>query len=450
VDKAEWFEVSGNGEVLVVRHRDEVTVQGARRIEPDDEDAVVRVDLTRLRRSLDRRAEWRGMFAETGRLMAEHFWRADMDGVDWAGVLERYRPLIDTCLSHSDAMDVLAECVAELNTSHAYVTPADAPGRHETGFLGADVSQVEDGLRIDRLLPGESSDPRAWQPLRRPGVAAREGDVIAAVDGRRVNEAPCLGALLEGAAGKPVEVVLRRDGADRRVCVVPLAREDELRYHAWVAARAARVAAVSDGRLGYVHVPDMTALGWAQLERMFDEAARHEGVIADVRYNAGGHTSSLVIDRLLQRVIGWGIGRHLAEAEPYPPQGMRGPVVVLANEWAGSDGDLVTAAARRLGLTVVGTRTWGGVIGIDSRYELVDGTAVTQPRYAHWLEGPGWSIENHGVDPDVAVPLRPDQWLCEDDVQLDAAVAEALRCLATAPAAAPPPGPAPRFAAKPA
>jgi len=445
VDKADSFEVSGNGEVLVVRHRDDVSVQGARRIEPDDDDAVVRVDLTRLRRSIDRRAEWRGMFAESGRLMAAHFWREDMDGVNWPGVLERYRPLIDTCLTHSDVVDVLAECAGELNTSHAYV--GDESARREIGFLGADVSRVADGWRIDRLLPGESSDPRAWQPLRRAGVDAREGEVIVAVDGRSAMEAPSLGALLEGAAGKPVELVLRRGGTDRRVCVVPLPDEAGLRYHAWVADRVARVAAASGGRLGYVHVPDMAAPGWAQLERMIDEAARREGVIADVRYNAGGHTSSLVIDRLVQKVIGWELARHLDRADPYPLQGMRGPVVLVTNELAGSDGDLVTAAAKRHGLTVVGTRTWGGVVGIDSRYELVDGTAVTQPRYACWLEGSGWGIENHGVEPDIDVPLRPDQWRCEDDLALDAAMAEALRQLERQPAASAPMQPAPRFAA---
>jgi len=447
-DKADSFEVSGNGEVLVVRHRDDVTAQQARRAESDDEDAVVRVDLGRLRRRIDLRAEWRQMFEENGRIMARQYWREDMDGTDWAGVLALYRPVIETCLTADDLRDLLYECVAELNTSHAYVTLPPEPSKQATGFLGATVRQTGEGFRIEALLPGESSDPRAWQPLRRAGVDAREGDLIVAVDGRACAGAPALGAFLEGAADKPVELVLRRDGADRRVAVIPLPNEDALRYHAWVAGRAARVEAVAQGRLGYLHIPDMQAVGWAQLERMIDEATRHEGVIADVRYNGGGHTSQLVVDRLVRRVIAWDLSRNLPP-EPYPKQGMRGPVVVLTNEMAGSDGDIVTAVARIHGLTVVGTRTWGGVIGIDGRYALVDGTLITQPRYAGWWAGFGWGIENHGVDPDIEVELAPDQWASQDDAQLDVAIAEALAQLAEHPAAVPPPLPAPRFARRP-
>ena len=445
VDKADSFEVSGNGEIMVVRYRNDVTAQPVRRIEPDDEDTAVRVDLSRLRRDIDLRAEWAQMFDENGRIMALQFWREDMDGTDWAGVLDRYRPLIATCLTRSDVIDVLYECVAELNTSHAYVRLLREPEKTPTGYLGIDAVRVDEGFRIERLLSGDTSDPKAWQPLRRAGVDAREGDVIVAVDGHRCAGATALGALLEGAAGKPVELVLRRDGTDRRVGVVPLPREDDLRYHAWVDGRAAHVRQMSQGRLGYLHVPDMMALGWAQLERMIDVAARHEGVIADVRYNGGGHTSQLVIDRFVRRVIGWDAARHFDQAEPYPLQGLRGPVVVLTNEMAGSDGDIITAVSKIHGLTVVGVRTWGGVIGIDSRYALVDGTPVTEPRYATWLEGMGWGVENHGVDPDIAVPLRPDQWEHEDDLQLDAAIAEALRQLAEQPAVTPPTRPAPRF-----
>ncbi|MCL2315502.1 MAG: PDZ domain-containing protein, partial [Actinomycetia bacterium] len=405
VDKADSFEVSGDGEILVVRHRDDVTAQPARRVEADDDESLVRVDLGRLRRRLDARAEWRQMFDENGRLMALHYWREDMNGVDWPGVLARYRELIGRCLSADDVRDVLAECVGELNTSHAYVSPpVGDPSREATGYLGVDVTRTPEGFRIERVLPGLPSDPSAWQPLRRAGVDAREGDIIVAVDGRPAAGEPALGALLEGAAGKPVEVVLRRAGAgDRRVGVVPLPREDGLRYQAWVAGRRTRVEERAGGRLGYVHVPDMVARGWAQLERMVDEASAHDGVIADLRYNGGGHTSQLVLERLFRRVLGWDAARYFEVPQTYPAQAMRGPVVVLTNEVAASDGDVGTAVARLHGFTVVGTRTWGGVIGIDGRFALVDGTEVTQPRYAGWFERFGWDIENRGVDPDIEV-----------------------------------------------
>ena len=425
-DKADQFGVSGDGTRIVVVHKDEMTVMPDRKLEEDDEGRV-KVDLTRLRRRIERRTQWRQMFDENGRLMAAHFWRSDMGGVDWANVLAAYRPLVDTAMTASDLYDILYECVAELGTSHAYVIPEESSA-DPVGYLGADVRKVAAGFEIERVLPGDSSDPDAWSPLLAAGVGLMTGDIIVAVDGRPA-DAPALGEHLQGAAGKTVELTVSRGGTTRRVAVTPLKSEAALRYHDWVAARAARVEAMSGGRLGYVHVPDMNAVGWAQLERRLGEARAHEGLLADMRYNRGGNTSQLVIDRLTQRVLGWDVGRHFARPFAYPAQGMRGPVVLLANQWSGSDGDIIAAVGQLHGLTVVGTRTWGGVIGIDGRYDLVDGTTVTQPRYALWLERFGWGIENHGVDPDVEVRLTPGDWGSEDDAQLDVAIEIALRQL---------------------
>jgi tricorn protease len=221
--------------------------------------------------------------------------------------------------------------------------------------------------------------------------------------------------------------------------VVPLASEAQLRYHDWVASRKAYVAEHGDGRLGYVHVPDMMAVGWAQLHRDLEEATRHEAVIVDVRFNGGGHLSQLVTERLARKVVAWDVARHHAQPEEYPSQAPRGPVIFVANEYAGSDGDIVNGAARAMGIgPIVGTRTWGGVVGIDGRFDLVDGTRVTQPRYAFWIEGQGWGVENHGIDPDIEVPITPADWHSETDLQLDRAISEALDRLATTPAATPP------------
>ncbi|MCL2489398.1 MAG: PDZ domain-containing protein [Propionibacteriaceae bacterium] len=439
---ADGIAVSGDGAYIAVMRKDEMTVLPTDRKPDDDDDTRVRVDLGRLRRRVDLRAQWRQMFDENGRLMADHFWREDMGGADWPGVLSIYRPLIDTAMTRSDVHDILYECVAELGTSHAYIIPGDDDPTLPTGYLGAQFRPVEAGFEITRVLPGESSDPRAWSPLRAAGVAAEPGDVITAVDGRPAAGAPDIGALLEGAAGKPAELTVRRGEVVRRVVVTPWKSEAALRYHDWVAARAAYVEKTSGGRLGYVHVPDMDAVGWAQLERRLGEASARDGLLADMRYNRGGYTSQLVINRLTQKVIGWEMGRHYARPDTYPAQGMRGPVIVLANQWSGSDGDIIAAVAKLHGLTVVGMRTWGGVIGIDGRYDLVDGTTVTQPRYACWFDGFGWAIENHGIDPDVAVVLPPGAWEHEDDRQLDVAIELALRQLDEHPAAVPPEIPA--------
>lgn len=447
-ERVDTFSVSGDGERLVVRHRDDTIVVPSSHKVDDDDPAYIRVDLTRLRRTVNPRAEWRQMFDENGRLMASHYWREDMNGVDWDSVLNRYRPLVDLCHVVDDLHDILWETVAELNTSHSYVSASGAAGDSDmrAGLLGADVSSGNDGAKVVRVIPGESSDPRAWSPLRAAGVAVTEGDVIVAVDGRKVGADGNLGELLEGSAGRVVELTVRRGENERQVAVVPMADEAPLRYHDWVASRRRYVEEHSGGRLGYLHVPDMVSDGWAELHRQIGEATRHEGVIADVRFNHGGHTSQLVVERLARRVVGWDYSRWYATADTYPQNAVRGPIVMVTNQWAGSDGDIVAAATQAMGYAkVIGERSWGGVVGIDGRFDLVDGTSVTQPRYAGWYGSYGWGVENHGVDPDIVVTVSPEDWEADCDVQLDAAIAECLRQLDDKPAATAPELPGPAF-----
>ncbi|HYS35687.1 MAG TPA: S41 family peptidase, partial [Pseudonocardiaceae bacterium] len=228
-------------------------------------------------------------------------------------------------------------------------------------------------------------------------------------------------------------------GPPRRVVVTPLAEDTSLRYQDWVTDRRNHVHSTSGGRLGYLHIPDMIANGWAQLHRDLRLEVRREGLIVDVRQNRGGHLSQLVVERLARTVVGWSVGRDDRYVETYPADAPRGPIVAVANEFSGSDGDIVNAVIKARGIgPVVGTRTWGGTIGIDMRYHLVDGTLVTQPRYATWISGPGWGVENHGVDPDVEVVTAPQDWAAGRDPQLDTAVGLALRSLVDRPAASPP------------
>ncbi|GAB3820727.1 S41 family peptidase [Tessaracoccus terricola] len=436
---AAW--VSGDGKQLVVRNGDDVWVQPAEAKPGDDDDSRIAVDLHRLRREIHPRDEWRQMFDENARLMRDHYWREDMDGNDWQAITAGYRPLVERLATHDDLVDVLWETVGELNTSHAYVIPPDhGEDTGRVGWLGAEFSRNAKGeVVIARILEGETSDPSARSPLRAAGVAAQPGDVILAVDGRSTAEVADIGALLQGSAEKVVELTLARGRMKRRVAVVPVAGEASLHYHEWVASRAEYVRQKSKGRIGYVHVPDMAAHGWAEFHRLIGEAVQCEAVIADVRFNGGGHTSELVIERLARKVTGWAWGRHFGQAMTYPSQALRGPLVFVTNPFAGSDGDIVTAAAQELGLgPVIGERSWGGVIGIDGRFSLVDGTDVTQPRYAHAFNKLGYGLENHGTEPDIVVPVGPAEWESDADVQLDRAIEEALQRLEETPAATPP------------
>ncbi|MGY5033185.1 S41 family peptidase [Streptomyces sp. 900116325] len=438
------FAVSGDGRRLVLHTRGKLRVVPADSRVPagsdDDHDGGSdTVDLSRIRRTVEPAAEWRQMYDEAGRIMRDNFWRPDMGGVDWDGVLDRYRPVLARVATHDDLVDLLWEVQGELGTSHAYVTPQG--GRHDDtsrqGLLGADISRTDDGdWRIDRILPSETSDPAARSPLAAPGVAVHAGDAILAVDGQEIDPLTGPGPLLTGSAGKPVELTVEpADGGNlRHVVVVPTADEEALRYHAWVADRRAYVHEQSGGRLGYLHVPDMVGSGWAQLHRDLRVEVAREGLVVDVRENRGGHTSQLVVEKLARRIVGWDLPRGM-QPYSYPGDAPRGPVVAVANEFSGSDGDIVNAAIKALGIgPVVGTRTWGGVVGIDSRYRLVDGTLVTQPKYAFWLEGYGWGVENHGVDPDVEVVMTPQDHAAGRDPQLDAAIRIALEGLVESPA----------------
>ena len=444
VEELDWFEASGDGSVLVVSDHGKLTVVPANRKADSDNPADrVEVDKSRARYLADPAALWRNAYAEAGRYIRHEFWVADLAEVDWDGVLELYRPLLDRIAGPRDFADLLWEVLGELGTSHAYVSAASdehddpEPG---LGLLGADLERGADGQwTVRRVVPGESSDPRARSPLATPGAQVDPGDTLLAVDGRLL-DGTGPGPLLVGAAGKPVELTIAPAGGGeaRRAVVITLAEERRLRYQDWVAGRRQRVRELSDGRIGYLHVPDMVSTGWADFHRDLRAEMVREALIVDVRGNRGGHTSQLVVEKLARRVIGWDVPRGL-EPRTYPEDAPRGPVVALTDEFAGSDGDIVTAAIKILDLgPVVGTRTWGGVIGIDGWHRLVDGTGITAPRYSTWLNGFGWDVENHGVDPDVEVVTSPEDHAAGRDPQLDTAVRMVLDALAARPAAAAP------------
>ncbi|MBO0775820.1 MAG: PDZ domain-containing protein, partial [Actinobacteria bacterium] len=434
----DWFEVSGDGRQLVIRDHGELRVVPSERKAEQDDPAACRVDLARARFLADPAAQRRHAFDEAGRFMRHDFWVPDLAEVDWDAVLGSYRELLPRLATPDDFADLLWEVFGELGTSHAYVRAAggdgDQPGR--VGMLGADLEQGPDGRwRVSRVLPAEPSDPRARSPLAAAGAVVGPGTALLAVDGRPVDPVTGPGPLLAGAARKPVELTLSDGGGERRVVVTPLTSDRRLRYQDWVSANRRQVRELSGGRAGYLHVPDMMGEGWAHLHRDLRTEMAQDALVIDVRHNRGGHVSELVVEKLARRIMGWDLGRNVRPVT-YPHDAPRGPVVALADEFAGSDGDMVTAAIRILGLgPVVGARTWGGVVGIDGFHTLADGTGMTVPRYAIWLDGFGWGVENHGVDPDVEVLRTPGDWASGRDPQLETAVALAVESLASRPPA---------------
>jgi tricorn protease len=439
--EVDWFEASGDGTRLVASDHGKLTVIPAeRKADSDNPDDEIEVDLSRARFLLDPPAMWRQAYAEAGRIMRHDFWVPDMADVDWDAVQDEYRPLLDRVTSESEFADVLWELFGELGTSHAYVDgPDGGPPAAALGLLGADIARGGDAWRLTRVVRGDTSDPRARAPLAAPGAAIAAGDVLLSVDGRPVGpDGP--GPLLTGAAGKPVELtVAPADGSSpRSVPVVPLRSDTRLRYLDWVSAKRAQVHELSGGRIGYLHVPDMVSQGWADFHRDLRTEMLRDALIVDVRGNTGGHTSQLVVEKLARRVIGWDVPSGMMPTT-YPQDAPRGPVVAIADEYSGSDGDIVAGAIRLLRLgPVVGARTWGGVVGYDEAHELIDGTHITVPRLAFWFEEYGWTVENYGVDPDVEVLMSPDDWAAERDTQLETAASLALEALQQRPAVRPP------------
>lgn len=446
----DWFTPSGDGTRLVVMDDDELRAVPA--TEMGDSDSTVHLDLRRIHHEVDPGAEWRQAYEEAGRIIRAYFWEPRMCGVDWDAVLDQYRPLVERVASPDEFADLLREVVGELGTSHAYVSPSrrnEGPRHYQRpmGLLGANLVCRDGAWVVRRILPGDSSDSKARSPLAGTGI--REGAVLTHVDGRPVDPVAGPYPLLTAAGGTTVELTFRKaepspldDSSDaahsRRVAVVPLVDERPLRYQDWVAKRREVVREISGGRCGYLHIPDLHGSGWAQFNRDLRLEVSRPALIVDVRGNAGGNVSELVIEKLTRRILGWDLTRD-AQPVSYASNAPRGPVVAIADEATSSDGDMITAAFRLLKLgPVVGQRTWGGVVGMTGRHELVDGTVITVPMNAAWFDAYGWSVENHGVEPDIEALRTPLDWAEGRHAQLDDAVWAALDLLAAHPAATPP------------
>ncbi|GAA3372426.1 hypothetical protein GCM10020367_27300 [Streptomyces sannanensis] len=442
VQHLDHFAVSGDGSRLVVV--DDGDLRAVPATDVGDSDSTVYLDLRRIKHEVDPQAEWRQAYDEAGRIIRHYFWEPDMCGLDWKAVLDQYRPLVERVATPDEFADLLREVLGELGTSHAYVSPArrnEGPPHYQRamGLLGANLVCRDGAWTVLRVLPGESSDSKARSPLA--GMGIREGAVLTHVDGRPVDPVTGPYPLLAGAGGTTVELTFRPPGGEgpaRRVAVVPLVDERPLRYQDWVAKRRRVVRELSGGKCGYLHIPDMGGSGWAQFNRDVRLEVSRPALIVDVRGNAGGNISELVIEKLTRTILGWDLTRD-AQPVSYTSNAPRGPVVALADEATSSDGDMITAAFRLLGLgPVVGQRTWGGVVGMTGRHRLGDGTVITVPMNAAWFDAYGWDIENKGVSPDIESERPPLEWAEGRRTDLETAVRVALDLLARHPAATPP------------
>jgi tricorn protease len=436
------FKVSADGTAIVCRIGNQLRFVRTKK-EPKEElpkDKVPSrrtgwIDLSRLKISIDPVSEWKQMLGEAWRLQRDYFWVEDMSGINWKKVYRRYYPLIDRVASRSEFSDLLWEMQGELGTSHAYELGGDYKKRpfYLLGYLGAEFKYVPQyrAYRFEKIVKGDVWDNGNPPPLFRPGVNVKEGMLLLSIGGVRLSKTIKPERLLVNRASEEIQLtVANRNGKSvRTVCVKTLSNDTPLRYRDWVENNREYVHKKSKGRVGYVHIPDMSANGYSEFHRYFLVECDYEGLIVDVRFNGGGHVSQLLLEKLARKRIGFDVTRWMG-IEPYPEESVAGSMIAITNEYAGSDGDIFSHSFKLMKLgKLIGRRTWGGVIGIWPRNTLVDGTITTQPEFSFWFKDVGWGVENYGTDPDIEVDITPREYVRGIDTQLDFAIEEILKDL---------------------
>jgi tricorn protease len=394
------------------------------------------VDLSNMKVWVDLKDEWVQIYNETWRQMRDFFYAPNMHGVDWEAMREKYRPLVDHVNNRLDLTYILGELVGELNVGHAYVGGGDVPDieRIPMGLLGAELSHHDSGYyRIDRILQGENWNSSRRSPLTELGVDVEEGEYIIAVNGHPTNEMKNIFEAMIGAAGQQVELRVNdspREQGARDVIVVPVGDEADLYYYNWVQENIRKVSEATDGRVGYIHVPDMGAGGLNEFVKHFYPQLRKEALIIDVRGNGGGNVSPMLIERLSRELTGLSMSRNTAPSTR-PREIHLGPKVCLIDKYSASDGDLFPFQFQKLGLgPLIGTTSWGGVVGIRGSLPFIDGGTLSKPEFAPYdIHGEDWIIEGIGVHPDIYVDNDPSLEFDGVDQQLNRGIQEALRLM---------------------
>ncbi|MFW5659316.1 MAG: PDZ domain-containing protein, partial [Bacteroidota bacterium] len=386
----------------------------------------------------------------------DFFYAPNMHGVDWKAMRDQYAKLLPHVRHRNDLTYVIGELIGELNVGHAYISGGDRPTveRIPMGLLGARYARDASGYyKITEIIKGANWSKPHRSPLTEPGVEVSEGDYIIAINGQDVSQLEHMNQALIGTADQQTELLVndspKKDGA-RRTVVVPRSDEADLYYHAWVRGNIEKVTEMSDGRIGYVHVPDMSPRGLNEFVRYFYPQLNREALIIDVRGNGGGNVSPMIIERLQRKLAMIQMGRNLSPY-PNPFQMVVGPKVMLHDRYSASDGDLVNwrFKAYDLGPTI-GERSWGGVVGIRGSLPFIDGADLRKPEFAPYdTEGKNWIIEGYGVDPDIEVVNAPHEEYKGKDAQLERSVEELKKLMKQQPTKVPPIPPYPDRARQP-
>jgi tricorn protease len=397
----------------------------------------------------DPRAEYRQMFRETWRLQRDFLYDPHTHGLDLAKIQAKYQPYLEGVASRNEFTYLCDEMLGEVQVGHMFVRgPRGAQDAPKPGLLGADYSIDHDRYRFAKIYNGQNWTPSLTAPLTLPGINIIEGDYLLAVNGRELHAADNLDAFMDGTAGKQTVLRVAKNaagGAARDVTVVPVDSEHGLRNLEWIDANRRKVDALSGGRVAYIYMPDTAGAGYTNFNRYFYSQLDKQAVVLDERYNEGGFIADYVVNVLGQKLLSGAIERN---GKPvHDPEGaIFGPKAMIINESAGSGGDAMPWYFRKSQLgTLVGVRTWGGLVGIGGYPTLIDGGRVTAPRYAIYGLHGEWEVEGHGVAPDVEVEELPKDAAAGHDAQLERAVSIVLEQLKEHPVAEPAVPPYPNY-----
>lgn len=435
-DNVSSYVLSRDGKKALVQSGNSYSVVDAK---PKQDLSKGKLSLAEMKVKVDPTIEWQQIYDEAWRVARDWFYDPNMHGMDWQGVKARYQPMIDAASHRTDIDYVLGELAGEMNAGHVYVQSGDQPSveRMDGGLLGAELSLSKKGhYRIDKIYQGENWHNAFRSPLTEIGVKASEGDYILAVNGRPVSSVENIYEMFENTVGQQVTLTMSAsDKANKswKTVIRPIRSETSLRYLDWVNSRAAMVDKLSNGRIGYVHLPNTAVPGNRELFKQFLPQVTKDALIIDDRYNGGGFIPDRMMELLGRKTLNYWKQRGL-KPNATPFYAHDGPKVMLTNYNSSSGGDALPYYFRKMGLgKIIGTRTWGGLIGISGAPGLVDGGVFLPPTFRILDTDGNWVVENEGVTPDIEVIDRPELIYQGKDPTIERAVAELLKDLQSNP-----------------
>lgn len=394
-----------------------------------------------MRVSIDYAQEWKQIYDETWRVFRDHFYLENMHGKDWDAIHDKYAVMLPYVQHRQDLTYLIGEMIAELNIGHAYVTTGEAPRaeRIKVGLLGGQFAKDKSGyFQVTKIFQGEDWSKTNRSPLAEPGLGVKVGDYVLAVNGKSLKDVRNIYETLVGKVGSMVALKVNttpsEEGA-RTIYVKPIADETQLAYYEWVHNNIRKVDEMSGGQIGYIHIPDMSTVGLDEFTKLFYTQLDKKALIIDDRMNGGGNVSPMIIERLQREVYRMNMYRNGSEGLATIPESTHhGPKVCLVDKYSSSDGDLFPYGFQKLGIgPLIGTRTWGGIVGISGSKPYVDGQDVRTPFFTSYSTDGKWILENEGVTPDIYVDINPFEDYLGNDAQLNKAVEVLLEQIKTYP-----------------